>query len=229
MPPVQELVLALGKLEPRLYSISSSPKANPGEVHLTVAAVRYKVRGRARKGVASTFLAERAQPGSGLSVYVKPAHGFALPHKPDVPIIMIGPGTGVAPFRAFLQERRTVGATGRNWLFFGDQRRELDFLYEDELESYRRDGFLNLDVAFSRDQADKVYVQHRMRERASELWAWLQDGAHVYVCGDAQRMARDVDTGLAHIIAKQGGMELSAAKAYLAGLTRDRRYQRDVY
>jgi sulfite reductase (NADPH) flavoprotein alpha-component len=228
-PPVQELVLALQKLEPRLYSISSSPKANPGEVHLTVAAVRYKVRGRVRKGVASTFLAERAAPGAALSVYVKPAHGFGLPHKPDVPIIMIGPGTGVAPFRAFLQERRAVGAGGRNWLFFGDQRRDLDFLYRDELETYRRDGFLDLDVAFSRDQAEKIYVQHRMRERAGELWAWLQDGAHVYVCGDAQRMARDVDTALTHIIAKQGGMDISSAKSYLSGLTREGRYQRDVY
>jgi sulfite reductase (NADPH) flavoprotein alpha-component len=142
---------------------------------------------------------------------------------------MIGPGTGVAPFRAFLQERRAIGATGRNWLFFGDQRRDLDFLYRDELEAYRKDGFLDLEVAFSRDQAEKVYVQHRMRERAADLWAWLQDGAHIYVCGDAQRMARDVDAALAHIVAKQGGMDISAAKAYLAGLTREGRYQRDVY
>jgi sulfite reductase (NADPH) flavoprotein alpha-component len=228
-PPVQELILALQKLEPRLYSISSSPKANPGEVHLTVAAVRYKVRGRIRKGVASTFLAERAEAGAALSVYVKPAHGFGLPQKPDVPIIMIGPGTGIAPFRAFLQERRAVGAGGKNWLFFGDQRRDLDFLYRDELEAYRRDGFLDLEVAFSRDQAEKIYVQHRMRERASELWAWLQEGAHLYVCGDALRMARDIDAALTHIIAKQGGMDISSAKAYLSGLTREGRYQRDVY
>ena len=228
-PPVQELVLALSRLEPRLYSIASSSKANPGEVHLTVAAVRYQVRGRARKGVASTFLAERAEPGSVLPVYIKPAHNFGLPRQADKPIIMIGPGTGVAPFRAFLQERRATGATGRNWLFFGDQRRDLDFLYRDELETYRKDGFLDLEVAFSRDQAEKVYVQHRMRERATELWAWLQDGAHVYVCGEAQRMARDVDVALAHIVAKQGGMDISAAKAYLAGLTREGRYQRDVY
>jgi sulfite reductase (NADPH) flavoprotein alpha-component len=228
-PPVQELILALQKLEPRLYSISSSPKANPGEVHLTVAAVRYKVRGRIRKGVASTFLAERAEPGAALPVYVKPAHGFGLPQKADVPIIMIGPGTGIAPFRAFLQERRVMGASGKNWLFFGDQRRDVDFLYRDELEAYHKDGLLDLDVAFSRDQAEKVYVQHRMRERAAALWAWLQDGAHLYVCGDAQRMARDVDVALTHIIAKQGGMDISAAKAYLSGLTRDGRYQRDVY
>jgi sulfite reductase (NADPH) flavoprotein alpha-component len=228
-PPVQELVLALSKLEPRLYSIASSPKANPGEVHLTVAAVRYQVRGRARKGVASTFLAERAAPGSLLPVYIKPAHNFGLPKEGDKPIIMIGPGTGIAPFRAFLQERRAIGASGRNWLFFGDQRRDLDFLYRDELEAYQKDGFLDLELAFSRDQAEKVYVQHRMRERAADLWSWLQDGAHVYVCGDAQRMARDVDAALTHIIARHGAMDISAAKAYLAGLTREGRYQRDVY
>jgi sulfite reductase (NADPH) flavoprotein alpha-component len=229
-PPLQELILALAKLEPRLYSIASSPKAYAGEVHLTVAAVRYAMRGRVRKGVASSFLAERARKGAAIPVFVKPAHGFELPADPAVPIVMIGPGTGIAPFRAFLQERRAIGARGRNWLFFGAQRRELDFLYEEELEALRRDGLLTrLDLAFSRDQAEKIYVQHRMREYAAELYAWIKDGAHVYVCGDAVRMARDVDAALAHIIAKQGGTALGEAKAQLAALARAGRYQRDVY
>lgn len=229
-PPVQELISALGVLQPRLYSIASSPKARPREVHLTVAAVRYQRRGRLRKGIASVFLAERVAAGSAVPVFVKPAHAFRLPEKQDAPIIMIGPGTGVAPFRAFLEERRMMGAGGKNWLFFGDQRRASDFLYEEELSSYLHDGLLTrLDVAFSRDQAEKLYVQHRMRERSRELWKWLQEGAHIYVCGDAARMARDVDMALAHIVAKQGGMELGAAKAHLAGLAREGRYQRDVY
>jgi sulfite reductase (NADPH) flavoprotein alpha-component len=229
-PPIEELILALGRLEPRLYSIASSPKLHPGEVHLTVAAVRYAVRGRLRKGVASSFLAERAQQGAAVSVFVKPAHGFDLPADPSAPIVMIGPGTGIAPFRAFLEDRRATGANGKNWLFFGDQRRELDFLYEQELEAFRGDGLLNrLDLAFSRDQAEKIYVQHRMRERAAELYAWIREGAHLYVCGDATRMARDVDAALAHIIAKQGGVGLSEAKSHLAELARSGRYQRDVY
>ena len=229
-PPIQELVSALGVLQPRLYSIASSPKASPDAAHLTVAAVRFKRRERLRKGVASIFLAERASRGTTVPVFVQPAHGFQLVEDPDVPVIMIGPGTGVAPFRAFLQERRAIGATGRNWLFFGDQRGATDFLYRDELEGFARDGLLTrLDTAFSRDQADKIYVQHRMRQHAADLWAWLQDGARIYVCGDATRMARDVDTALTHIIAKQGRMEMAGAKAYLAQLAREQRYQRDVY
>jgi len=229
-PPVQELVGALGVLQPRLYSISSSPKATPGEVHLTVAAVRYRRRDRLRKGVASIFLAERAAPGAPVPVFVQQSHGFRLPANGDAPIIMIGPGTGIAPFRAFLQERRALGAGGRNWLFFGDQHGATDFLYRDEIEGFARDGLLTrLDTAFSRDQPDKVYVQHRMRQHAAELWAWLQDGAQIYVCGDAIRMARDVDTALVHIIAKQGRMEMAGAKAHLAQLAREQRYQRDVY
>jgi sulfite reductase (NADPH) flavoprotein alpha-component len=229
-PPAQELILALGKLEPRLYSIASSPKMHPGEVHLTVSAVRYAMRGRSRKGVASTFLADRARKGSAVPIFIKPAHGFELPKDPKTPIVMIGPGTGVAPFRAFLQERRAVGANGNNWLFFGDQRRDHDYLYEEELEAFRNDGLLaRLDLAFSRDQAEKFYVQHRMREHAAELYAWIMDGAHVYVCGDASRMARDVDAALAHIIAKQGAMGIGEAKAQLAELARSGRYQRDVY
>ena len=229
-PPVQELVSALGMLQPRLYSISSSPKATPGEVHLTVAAVRYRRRDRLRKGVASIFLAERTAPGASVPVFVQPTHGFRLPEQNDVPLIMIGPGTGIAPFRAFLQERRALGAKGRNWLFFGDQHGATDFLYRDDIEGFARDGLLTrLDTAFSRDQTDKIYVQHRMRQHAADLWAWLQDGARVYVCGDATRMARDVDTALVHIIAKQGRMEMAGAKAYLAQLAREQRYQRDVY
>jgi sulfite reductase (NADPH) flavoprotein alpha-component len=229
-PPVAELILALGRLEPRLYSIASSPKRHPNEVHLTVGTVRYELRGRLRKGVASGFLAERASPDMPIPVFVRPASGFALPADPITPIIMIGPGTGIAPFRAFLQDRRESGARGKNWLFFGDQRRDLDFLYEGELESLRKEGWLTrLDVAFSRDQAEKIYVQHRMREAGTDLWAWIEEGAHIYVCGDATRMARDVDAALAHIIAKQSGKGLPAAKARLQELARTGRYQRDVY
>lgn len=228
-PPIQELISALTPLQPRLYSISSSPKAVRNQVHLTVDTVRYERRRRLRKGVASTFLAERVAPRTRVPVSVQPAHSFRLA-KPDAPIVMIGPGTGVAPFRAFLQERRETGARGRNWLFFGAQRRDFDFLYEDELTAFHKDGLLTrLDTAFSRDQAEKVYVQHRMREAGAELWAWLQDGGHIYVCGDAQRMARDVDTALVFLIAKHGRMELPAAKAHLAALAREGRYQRDVY
>jgi sulfite reductase (NADPH) flavoprotein alpha-component len=229
-PPVQELVLALGALQPRLYSIASSPKTMAGEVHLTVAAVRYRWRGRLRQGLASIYLTERLAPGAEIPAFVRPSHGFRLPRESTAPIIMIGPGTGVAPFRAFLQERRAIGARGRNWLFFGDQRRDFDFLYRDELEGYLSDGLLSrLDTAFSRDQDEKIYVQHRMREQAATLWSWLQDGAYLYVCGDAQRMAKDVDAALAAIIAKKAGMSLADAKTYLAALTRDQRYQRDVY
>jgi len=228
-PPVQELISALDPLQPRLYSIASSPRMRRGEVHLTVAAVRYRRRSRLRKGIASTFLAERAPPGSDVPIFVQRAHGFRLPAADDAPIVMIGPGTGVAPFRAFLEERRVRGATGRNWLFFGDQRRGCDFLYAEELEGYRRDGLLTrLDVAFSRDQAERIYVQHRMREQSAALWAWLQEGAHLYVCG-AATMARDVDAALTAIIARQGAIGSGEAKAYLATLARSGRYLRDVY
>jgi sulfite reductase (NADPH) flavoprotein alpha-component len=228
-PPVQELISALGVLQPRLYSIASSPKTVGAEVHLTVAAVRYEKHGRRRKGVASTFLAERAAPGAAVPAFIQRAHGFRLPCDNSAPIIMIGPGTGVAPFRAFLQERRAVGARGRNWLFFGDQHRASDFLYEEEFAESHRDGLLTrLDLAFSRDQSERVYVQHRMRERSAELWSWLEEGAHLFVCG-AQAMARDVDAALAAIIARKGKMSLGAAKTYLATLTRQQRYQRDVY
>ena len=228
-PPVQELVLALGVLQPRLYSIASSLKQERDAVHLTVSAVRWQRRGRLRTGVASVFLAERAAPGAAVPVYVQQAHGFRLPADGDAPIIMIGPGTGVAPFRAFLQERRAIGAKGRNWLFFGDQHRASDFLYEEELTGYHRDGLLtHLDIAFSRDQAERIYVQQRMRESAAELWAWIQDGAHIFVCG-AVTMAKDVDAALAAIIARQGAMGMGAAKSRLAELARAQRYLKDVY
>lgn len=228
-PPVQELISALSVLQPRLYSISSSPKAVENGVHLTVAAVRYELRRRQRKGVASTFLTERLAPGGTVPVFVQPAHSFRLPKDGDASIIMIGPGTGVAPFRAFLQERRAIGAKGRNWLFFGDQRRASDFLYEDEITGFHSDGTLTaLDLAFSRDQAERLYVQQRMRERAKELWAWIEEGAYLYVCGSVT-MGKDVDAALAAIIARQGKMGMGAAKAYLADLARRQRYLKDVY
>jgi sulfite reductase (NADPH) flavoprotein alpha-component len=198
-------------------------------VHLTVSPVRYRLRGRPRNGVASTFLAERAKPGDEIGVFVQKADSFRLPKDNDAPIIMIGPGTGIAPFRAFLQERRALGAKGRNWLFFGDQRRAYDFLYEEELADFHHDGLLTeFDVAFSRDQPERIYVQQRMRERAAELWAWLEEGAHVFICGSVA-MARDADVALAAIIARQGRMGPGKAKSYLATLAREQRYLRDVY
>ncbi len=225
-----ELVALLKKLAPRLYSISSSLKAHPDEVHLTVGAVRYDAHGRLRQGVASTFLADRVNESSRAPVFVQPSHGFKPPTSGDTPMIMVGPGTGIAPFRAFLEERRALGAPGRNWLFFGDQKRATDYLYEEALEGWRTDGFLTrLDLAFSRDQSEKVYVQTRMLEAANELWAWLEAGAHFYVCGDASRMAKDVDAALHTIIEKAGGKSADDAKAYVAKLKADKRYQRDVY
>jgi sulfite reductase (NADPH) flavoprotein alpha-component len=228
-PPVAEFVAALGRLQPRLYSIACSQRVHPGEVHLTIAVVSYELYARDYRGVASNFFAERLRPGAMTPIYVQRAHGFALPED-DVPIVMIGPGTGVAPFRAFLEERAARGAAGRNWLFFGNQRRDVDFLYREELEAWARDGLLTrLDTAFSREQAHKVYVQDRLRDNAAALWRWLEDGAHVYVCGDAKRMAADVDRALHDIVAAQGGLDAAAAKAYVAALAKSGRYQRDVY
>jgi len=225
-----QLVSMLAPLQPRLYSISSSLRAHPEEVHLTVGSVRYTKEGRARKGVASTFLADRLPVGGELRVYVHPSHRFQVPNSGDAPMIMVGPGTGIAPFRAFLEERHAAGASGKNWLFFGDQSRATDFLYEAELGKFQRSGLLTrLDLAFSRDQAEKIYVQDRMRERAKELWGWLEEGAHFYVCGDAKRMASDVDRALHQVVANQGGLSAEAAKAYVAAMTKTGRYQRDVY
>lgn len=229
-PPLSELISALDPLRPRLYSIASSMKAVGREAHLAVAAVRYDKRRRRRLGVASTFLSDRVAPGGPVSAFLHPSPGFRLPAAAGAPIIMIGPGTGVAPFRAFLQERRAIGSTGRNWLFFGNPRLSTDFLFADELEGYRRDGLLTrLDTAFSRDQEHKIYVQHRMLEHARELWSWLADGAYLYLCGDAQKMARDVETALAYIVAKESGVDSAAAKAWLARLAAEGRFQKDVY
>jgi sulfite reductase (NADPH) flavoprotein alpha-component len=225
-----EFVALLKKLAPRLYSIASSPKAHAGQVHLTINTVRYQARGRARKGVGSTFLADRVGDADRVKIYVQPAHGFRPPPNGDLPVIMVGPGTGVAPFRAFLHERRATAARGRNWLFFGEQRSATDFYYRDELEQMLADGHLaNLSTAFSRDQKEKIYVQHRMLENAAELWKWLQDGAHFYVCGDASRMARDVDAALHQIAETAGGLGAEGAQAFVRQLKAEKRYQRDVY
>ncbi len=225
-----DFVKLLRKLSLRLYSISSSPKAHPGEVHLTVSAVRYESFGRKRNGVASTFLADRVSATDFVKVFVQPSHGFKPPTNGDTPMIMVGPGTGIAPFRAFLEERESVGAKGKHWLFFGDQTRASDFLYEEQLTAWQQSGLLTrLDLAFSRDQKEKIYVQDKMLASAAELWSWLEAGAHFYVCGDASRMAKDVDAALHKIIETVGGKSADEAKAYVAKLKTDKRYQRDVY
>ena len=225
-----ELAPLLRKLSPRLYSISSSPKAHPGEVHLTVSAVRYESYGRGRKGVASTFLADRIGDADCVRVFVQPSHGFKPPANGDLPMIMVGPGTGIAPFRAFLHERQARGDRGKNWLFFGDQKSSVDFLYDEELAAWQKNGHLTrLDLAFSRDQEEKIYVQDRMLQNAAEFWGWLEAGAHFYVCGDASRMAKDVDAALHRIVETVGGKTADDAKAYVAKLKTDKRYQRDVY
>ncbi|OJF96549.1 bifunctional nitrate reductase/sulfite reductase flavoprotein subunit alpha [Pararhizobium antarcticum] len=224
-----DFLSSLKRLQPRLYSISSSPKAHAGEVHLTVSTVRYAHQGRARHGVCSVFLADRAEQ-SGASIFVRPAPGFRLPGDAERPVIMIGPGTGIAPFRGFLADRAASGATGRNWLFFGEQHASSDFYYRDELLDWQHSGVLTrLDTAFSRDGTDKVYVQDRMLEKAADLWRWIEEGASVYVCGDASRMARDVDAALKAIVAGQGQMSDDKAADYVARLARDKRYLRDVY
>jgi sulfite reductase (NADPH) flavoprotein alpha-component len=224
-----ELLGVLKRLQPRLYSIASSPKAHAGEVHLTVAAVRYNNGRRNRKGVSSTFLADRAHDIS-VPVFVQKSAHFRPPRSGDTPMIMVGPGTGVAPFRGFLHDREAHGAKGRNWLFFGEQHAATDFYYREELEGMQKRGLLTrLDLAFSRDQADKLYVQDRMREHGDQLWAWLEEGAHFYVCGDASRMAKDVDAALKDVVAKHGGMSAERADEYVNAMTKNRRYLRDVY
>jgi sulfite reductase (NADPH) flavoprotein alpha-component len=229
-PHPEAFIEALEPLQPRLYSISSSPKAAPGRLSLTVDAVRYVVGKRKRLGVASTFLAERIAPGETLRAYVQPAHGFALPQDPSTPIVMVGPGTGVAPFRAFLQERAATGATGRNWLFFGHQRAACDFFYAEEFEAMKASGPLTrLSLAWSRDGAEKFYVQDRMRQSGRELWAWLAEGAHFYVCGDAQRMAKDVERALVDVVSEYGARSIEEAIAFVTGLKKSGRYQQDVY
>ena len=229
-PAPGDFVGALSPLRPRLYSISSSPKRHAGQVHLTVRRVSYEHNGRMRKGVASTMLADRVSAGAPLRVFVQQSHGFSLPDDPATPIIMIGPGTGIAPFRAFLHERDVIGAKGKNWLFFGDQRSATDFLYENELTDFFHRGLLTrLDTAFSRDHDAKVYVQHRLLERGAELFAWLEDGACVYVCGDAKRMAADVDRALREVVSRHGGKSQEDAADYLAELVKTQRYKKDVY
>lgn len=226
----QTLVDQLRRLPPRLYSIASSQAAVDDEVHLTVAAVRYEQRGRAREGVGSTWLADRLVLDETAPVFIDPNKNFHLPEKGETPIVMIGPGTGVAPFRAFMQEREALEQSGKNWLFFGDRHFRTDFLYQREWLQWRKQGLLNrLDVAFSRDGPEKVYVQHRIRQAGSELWRWLEDGAHVYVCGDANAMAPDVHEALIDVIASQGLKSRENAEQYLRAMTRDKRYQRDVY
>jgi sulfite reductase (NADPH) flavoprotein alpha-component len=225
-----EFVSKLRKLQPRLYSIASSLRAFPEEVHFIVASVRYESHGRKREGVASIYLADRIDENTRIPMFVHVAKGFHLPEDADKPIIMVGPGTGVAPFRAYLQERKAIGATGKNWLFFGEQRSRYDYFYRNEFESFQREGVLTrLHTAFSRDQAYKVYVQHRLLENAKEVYAWLQEGAHFYVCGDAARMAKDVDVALHQIVEKEGGLSSEAAAAYLEALRKEKRYKRDVY
>ncbi|WP_338730899.1 assimilatory sulfite reductase (NADPH) flavoprotein subunit [Bacillus subtilis] len=226
----QEFVSILRKMPARLYSIASSLSANPDEVHLTIGAVRYDAHGRERKGVCSILCAERLQPGDTLPVYVQHNQNFKLPKDPETPIIMVGPGTGVAPFRSFMQEREETGAEGKAWMFFGDQHFVTDFLYQTEWHNWLKDGVLTkMDVAFSRDTEEKVYVQHRMLEQSAELFEWLQEGAAVYICGDEKHMAHDVHNTLLEIIEKEGNMSREEAEAYLADMQQQKRYQRDVY
>jgi sulfite reductase (NADPH) flavoprotein alpha-component len=225
-----ELVEALRKRLPRLYSIASSLTAHPGQVHLLVVSVRYTIRGRLREGVCSTWLADRWPDGETAPMYLQnQQRHFAMPADPATPMIMVGPGTGLAPFRAFVEARRAHGAPGRNWLFFGEQRRRTDFFYQDELCAWERDGALRLDVAFSRDQPHKVYVQHRMREQGADLWRWLDEGAEFFVCGDKERMAADVDRELHQIIQTHGGRTEDQAKEYVEAMKKTKRYKRDVY
>ena len=226
-----EFMATLGPLNPRLYSIASSMKKVGGEVHLTVGKVDFQREGRVRKGVASTMLSDRLASGDTCRVFVQPNHGgFTVPADPSAPMIMVGPGTGIAPFVAFLQEREAAKSSGDNWLFFGDQHAATDFLYEEMLKDYEATGLLNrLDIAFSRDGDDKVYVQDRMRENAAELWRWIQRGACLFVCGDAKRMANDVNEALIEIISQEADMSAEDAKKFVAKLQADKRYVRDVY
>jgi sulfite reductase (NADPH) flavoprotein alpha-component len=226
----QEFLATLRTLLPRLYSIASSQLVHPTSVHILVVSLTYVVRNRARIGVASTWLNDRWSLDATARMYIQDQQKhFAMPADPATALIMVGPGTGVAPFRAFLQERRALGATGRNWLFFGEQHRATNFFYEEELTAYVSDGFLRLDTAFSRDQPEKIYVQHRMRERARDLWAWLDAGAAFYVCGDKEHMAADVETELHRIVELEGGKTPEAAREFVERMKAEQRYRRDVY
>jgi sulfite reductase (NADPH) flavoprotein alpha-component len=229
-PHPEAFVEALEPLQPRLYSISSSHNATPGKLSLTVDCVRYVVGKRRRLGVASTFLGERINPGDEVKIYVQKAHAFGLPQDAKTPIIMIGPGTGVAPFRAFLLDRKATGATGKNWLFFGHQHSDCDFFYRDELNAMKTSGLLTrLSLAWSRDGEKKFYVQDRMREVGRELWSWLAEGANVYICGDAKRMAKDVERALIDIVAQFGARSTDEAISFVGDLKKKGRFQQDVY
>lgn len=230
IPDPQEFANSLKRIRPRLYSISSSPAMFPDQIHLTVGMVRYEYHGRQRKGVASTFLGERVRFHEPVRVFVQPSHGFSLPENPDCPMIMVGPGTGIAPFRAFLQERKATNSKGQSWLFFGDQHGKTDFLYEQELNDFQQSGVLSkLDTAFSRDSDKKIYVQDRMIEHSRDIWEWLQKGACFYVCGDASRMAKDVDLALKRIVSEQGSLTPVEASKYVETMAKEKRYCRDVY
>jgi sulfite reductase (NADPH) flavoprotein alpha-component len=226
----QQLFNILARLTPRMYSIASSQALHPDNVQTTVRVVRYDAHGRERQGLASGHLGERSPVGSTMPIFLHANGNFRLPEDSSLPVIMVGPGTGIAPFRAFLEERQATGATGDNWLFFGEQRRKLDFLYQEQLESMHKDGLLTrLDTAFSRDQAKKVYVQDRMEENAAAIYEWLERGAYFYVCGDATRMAKDVELALLDAIAKGSNGTLDHAAEYLNNMKKSKRYQRDVY
>jgi sulfite reductase (NADPH) flavoprotein alpha-component len=226
----EEFAKLLRRLPPRLYSIASALSAHPGEVHLTVATVRYDIRGRTRKGVASTFLADRWNGDSTAGIYLQSQQKhFFLPPDPNTPIIMVGPGTGIAPFRAFVAERIVTGAPGKNWLFFGEQKSSGDFFYKDEFEKHISGGKLTMTCAWSQDQAHKVYVQHKIAEHGAEIWKWLEEGADFFVCGDKSRMAADVDKALHDVIAQHGGKTEEQAKEYVEALKKAKRYKRDVY
>lgn len=226
----EQLIGLLRPLTPRLYSIASSQAETENEVHLTLGVVRFEVEGRARTGGASGFLADGLEEDGEVRVFVEHNDNFRLPSNPETPVIMIGPGTGIAPFRAFMQQRDSEGAGGKNWLFFGNPHFTEDFLYQVEWQKYVKDGLLtHIDLAWSRDQAHKIYVQDKLREKGAELWRWLQEGAHIYVCGDASRMAKDVEQALLEVVATHGGMDLEAADEFLSELRVERRYQRDVY
>ena len=226
----EEFVALLNKLQPRLYSVASSLRVFPDQVHFIVDVIRYESHGKVRKGVCSSFMADRAD-NVPVPVYPSSAKHFHLPEDPNTPLIMIGPGTGVAPFRAFLQDRQATGAKGKNWLFFGAQREKCDFAYEEDFDQMKRDGILTqLDCAWSRDQAHKIYVQHKMLENAAEIWKWIDaGGAQFFVCGDAKRMAKDVDAALRTIIQEQGGKSMDDANAYIEKLKNEKRFKRDVY
>ncbi|TQI78895.1 sulfite reductase (NADPH) alpha subunit [Serratia fonticola] len=226
----EQLVSLLRPLTPRLYSIASSQAESENEVHITVGVVRYEIEGRARTGGASGFLADRLEEEGDLRVFIEHNENFRLPANPHTPVIMIGPGTGIAPFRAFMQQREAEGAEGKNWLFFGNPHFTEDFLYQVEWQRYVKDGLLTrIDLAWSRDQAHKVYVQDKLREQGAEVWRWIQEGAHIYVCGDANRMAKDVENTLIALVAEHGGMDTEQADEFLSELRLERRYQRDVY